>query len=99
MENQERDFVTFADEAGVEFELEIVDSFDYEDDEYSLLADTRDGHEEDFYIMKIVLNEGYEQFVSPDESIMDALMEIVQERFGGCGRNCAGCESDCGSEE
>jgi uncharacterized protein YrzB (UPF0473 family) len=98
MEEMERDVVMFADEEGNELEFEVIDYFDYEEQEYGLLADTREGHEADFYIMKIVADGEYEEFVAPDPDKMEALTAIVQERVGGCGGNCAGCDSGCAQE-
>jgi len=72
-------------------EFEVIDYFDYEGQEYSLLADSREGHEADFYIMKIITNGEYEEFVAPEEDKMDALTAIVQQRIGGCGGSCASC--------
>ncbi len=36
---EERDIVVFSDDDGNEFELEVIDYFDYEDQEYAVLAD------------------------------------------------------------
>jgi uncharacterized protein YrzB (UPF0473 family) len=38
---EERDLVVFSDDDGNEFELEIVDYFDYEDQEYAVLVDPK----------------------------------------------------------
>ena len=123
---EERDLVVFSDDEGNEFELEIVDYFDYEGQEYAVLVDPESGcgcgcgceceddacedkHEHDHehgaevYIMKIVVNGEYEEFLPADEDKMEALSKIVEERFEemddeecGCGCGC-GCE-ECGDE-
>ena len=39
MEMEERDFVTFTDEDGNEFELDVIEYFEYEGQEYAVLMD------------------------------------------------------------
>ncbi|MDP3447163.1 MAG: DUF1292 domain-containing protein [Eubacteriales bacterium] len=99
---EERDLVVFSDDEGNEFELEIVDYFDYEGQEYAVLVDPESGcgcgcacedeaceekHEHDHehgaevYIMKIVVNGEYEEFLPADEDKIEALSKIVEERF------------------
>ena len=121
---EQRDLVVFSDDEGNEFELEIVDYFDYEGQEYAVLVDPESGcgcgcgcecdddecegeheheHGSEVYIMKIVVNGEYEEFLPADEDKMEALSKIVEERFEemddeecGCGCGC-GCE-ECGDE-
>ncbi len=103
---EERDFVTFTDDDGNEFELDIIDYFDYEGNEYAILVDANDNCECDedeecscetsVYIMRILVNEeeDTEEFVSPAEEDMDALIEIVQtmlEEMDDCD-----CDEECG---
>ncbi|MEA5049122.1 MAG: DUF1292 domain-containing protein [Eubacteriales bacterium] len=93
---EERDLVVFSDDEGNEFELEIVDYFDYEGQEYAVLVDPECGcgcececgdeaceeeHNTEVYIMKVVVNGEYEEFVPADEDKMSALEKIVEERF------------------
>ena len=99
---EQRDLVVFSDDEGNEFELEIVDYFDYEGQEYAVLVDPESGcgcgcgcecdddecegeHEHEsgaeVYIMKIVVNGEYEEFLPADEDKMEALSKIVEERF------------------
>lgn len=40
--NEERDFVVFTDDDGNDFELDVIDYFDYNDKEYAVLVDTND---------------------------------------------------------
>ncbi len=97
---EERDLVTFSDDEGNEFELEVVDYFDYEDQEYAILMDPEDEEtaedeevETEVYIMKVVVNGEYEEFIPADEDKMDALSEIAEERLN-C--ECEECEEeDC----
>ncbi len=87
---EERDVVTFSDDEGNEFELDVVDYFEHEGQEYAVLMDLSDLPEEgeaddveqDVYIMKIVVNGDMEEFVPADEEKMDELAKIVEERLG-----------------
>jgi len=101
--NEERDFVVFTDDDGNDFELDVIDYFDYNDKEYAVLVDTNEecdcedeecDCETNVYIMQVVVNEAEdtEEFVSPAEEDMDALIQIVQSRLeeGDC---C--CDDDC----
>ena len=91
---EERDVVVFTDDEGNEFELEVVDYFEYEDQEYGVLMDTAEcdcededccEHETEVYIMKIVqMDDDMEEFVPvEDEALMEKLIAIVQRRFDG----------------
>ena len=124
---EERDLVVFSDDEGNEFELEIVDYFDYEGQEYAVLVDPESGcscgcgcecddeecegeheheheHGAEVYIMKIVINGEYEEFLPADEDKMEALSKIVEERFeamededdeeGGCSCGCDACAEE-----
>ena len=113
---EQRDLVVFSDDEGNEFELEIVDYFEHEGQEYAVLIDPEGGescgcgdeecadeHGTEVYIMKVVVNGEYEEFLPADEDKMEALSKIVEERFesfeeedgeeDGCGCGC-GCD-DC----
>ena len=105
--NEERDFVVFTDDDGNDFELDVIDYFDYNDKEYAVLVDTNEecdcedeecDCETNVYIMQVVVNEAEdtEEFVSPAEEDMDALIQIVQSRLeeGDC---C--CDDDCCCDE
>lgn len=93
---EERDVVVFADDEGNEFELDVIDYFEYEGQEYAVLMDLSDlpedececGEEDcscaeqDVYIMKVVVNGDTEEFLPADEALMDTLSAIVEERLG-----------------
>lgn len=109
---EERDIVTFSDDDGNEFDLEVIDYFDYEEQEYAVLIDPEaeeDENEEadtEVYIMKVVVNGEYEEFLPADEDKMDVLSKIVEERLvdDGCGCGCGDdcdcdCDDDCDCEE
>ena len=104
MEEMERDFVTFTDDDGNDFELDVIDYFEYEGQEYAVLMDLSEEceHDEDeecdcghdVYIMKIVVNGDMEEFVPADEDKFDVLTAIVEERLAG---DC--CDDDCCCDE
>lgn len=93
---EERDVVVLSDDDGNEFELDVIDYFEYEGQEYAVLMDLCDmddececGEEEctcegehDVFIMKIVVDGDMEEFVPADEDKMDALAAIVEQRLG-----------------
>ena len=112
---EQRDLVVFSDDEGNEFELEVVDYFDHEGQEYAVLVDPESGcdcgcehdecdeeHGAEVYIMKIVVNGEYEEFLPADEDKMDELSKIVEARFEamddedeeGCGCGCAECSGE-----
>lgn len=102
MEMEERDFVTFTDDEGNEFELDVVDYFEYEGDEYAVLMDLSEEcedeeceecgeHTHDVYIMKIVTEGDEENFVPADEDKFEALSAIVEARLAA--------ECECGDDE
>ena len=107
---EERDFVTFTDDDGNDFDLDVIDYFDYNGKEYAVLIDPNDNCECDedeecdcetsIYIMQIVVNEeeDTEEFVSPADEDMDALIEIVQARLEDMDDECC-CDDDCACEE
>ncbi len=100
---EERDIVVFSDDEGNEFELEVVDYFLHEEQEYAILIDpeTYDAEDEDteaeVYIMKVEVNGEYEEFLPADEDKMDALSAIVEKLFEEW-ENEEDCDCDCGEE-
>ena len=127
---EQRDLVVFSDDEGNEFELEIVDYFDYEGQEYAVLVDPESGcgcgcgcecdddecegehdheHGAEVYIMKIVVNGEYEEFLPADEDKKDELIKIVETRMAeddGCDFGCdhddcehEGCDCGCHDHE
>ena len=102
---EERDVVVFSDDEGNEFELEVIDYFDHEDQEYAVLMDTEDcdcedeerEHETEVYIMKVVVNGEMEEFLPADEDKMEELIKIVEDRIAAWDEEDDEC--DCGCEE
>ncbi len=90
---EERDTVVFSDDEGNEFELEIVDYFEHKGQEYAVLIDPDDcgcecedpacecEHDTEVYIMKIVVDGEFEEFLPADDDMMDELTKIVEARF------------------
>ena len=111
--DEERDFVVFTDEDGNEFELDVITYFDYNDNEYAILADCNpecdcedeECEDEGLYIMRIIVSEDgqTEEFVSPEDEDMDALVELAEKVLSeDCCCDCEDCdceEGDCGCEE
>ena len=98
----ERDLVTFTDEEGNEFDLEVIDYFEYEGKEYAVLVDAElpEEPEEDFEvcIMEIIVNEeeDMEEFVPVSDDLLDTLFAIAQKRMEcwDCdAETCEGCEN------
>ena len=89
---EERDVVEFVDDEGNTLLLEVMDYFFYNGEEFAALCDAKDeGEESDedgVYIMKINSftdenGEEMEEFVPPEEALMEKLIAIVQTRFDG----------------
>ena len=89
-EMEERDVVEFTDEAGNTLLLEVMDYFFYNGEEFAALCDAKEDGEtaEDdaVYIMKINSftdenGEEMEEFVPPEEELMEKLISIVRTRF------------------
>ena len=85
---EERDLVTFVDDEGNEFDLEVIDYFEHNGKEYAVLvdADLPEEPEEDFEvcIMEIVQHEEeeIEEFLPvEDEALQEELLKIAEERM------------------
>ena len=98
----ERDLVTFTDEEGNEFDLEVIDYFEHNGKEYAVLvdADLPEEPEEDFEvcIMEIIVNEeeDMEEFVPVPDDLLDELFAIAEKRMEcwDCdAETCDGCEN------
>ena len=91
-EMQERDIVEFTDEAGNTLLLEVMDYFFYNGEEFAALCNAKENAADDdpdddpVYIMKINSftdenGEEMEEFVPPEEELMEKLIAIVHTRF------------------
>lgn len=83
---EERDLVTFVSEEGDEFDLEVIDYFEYEGKEYGVLIDPDLPEDEEICevcIMEIQVNEeeDLEEFVPvEDDELQNKLLDIFQKR-------------------
>ena len=100
--NDELDLVTFSDEEGNEFQMEVWDYFEHEGQEYAILFDLESEQDEDaeteVYIMKVTVEGEDEIFLPADEDEMDELTEIVEKMLDEafCDEDCANCDqADC----
>ena len=85
---EERDVVEFVDDEGNTLLLEVMDYFFYNGEEFAALQDAKDEDDDGVYIMKINSftdenGEEMEEFVPPEEELMEKLIAIVNTRFGG----------------
>ena len=89
---EERDVVEFVDDEGNTLLLEVMDYFFYNGEEFAALCDAKEedyeSDEDGVYIMKINSftdenGEEMEEFVPPEEALMEKLIAIVQARFDG----------------
>ncbi|MEG1560548.1 MAG: DUF1292 domain-containing protein [Clostridia bacterium] len=93
-----RDFIEFEDEEGNTFELDILTYFNHEDEEYAVLCDVSNNdeseEEQEVYIMKVVADGDYEEFVPADEDKMDVLIKLAQEAMEECDCDDEDCDCD-----
>jgi len=79
------DFITITDDEGQEYELELIDSIEYEDERYVLfLPADMDENSEDFgYIILKVFEEDGEEFfgVVEDDEELDSVYDVFMERL------------------
>ena len=80
--------VTFVDDEGNEFEMEIVDEFDHKDKNYAVLIEVRDeengDEEENLYIFEVnKIEDSEEEEFQPieDDALMDELIVVVESRL------------------
>lgn len=97
---EERDFVVFTDDDGNDFELDVIDYFEHEGQEYAILSeipeDATEETELEVYIMKVEVNGEYEEFLPPDDDKMDVLSAIAEKRLESMDCECGEGECDCG---
>lgn len=90
---EERDIVEFTDDQGNTLLLEVMDYFFYNGEEFAALCDAKEDPSDDdpdddpVYIMKINSftdenGEEMEEFVPPEDELMEKLIAIVRTRFG-----------------
>ena len=90
---EERDIVEFTDDQGNTLLLEVMDYFFYNGEEFAALCDAKEeptdevSDDDPVYIMKINSftdenGEEMEEFVPPEEELMEKLIQVVRTRFG-----------------
>ena len=86
MEEMERDIVVFTDDDGNEIELDVIDYFEHDGQEYAVLTDLEaevdeedENAEQDVYIFKLVVNEedDTEEFLPADDELMDIMKNFL----------------------
>ena len=79
---EEQDIYTLTDEEGNEVEFELIDSVDYQDDEYLILLPLEEDAEE-VTILKVIPNaDGSESYVTVDtEETLLAVFEVFKAHF------------------
>lgn len=91
-EMEERDVVEFTDDEGNTMLLEVMDYFFYNGEEFAALCNAREDASDDdpdddpVYIMKVNSftdenGEEMEEFVPPEEELMEKLIQVVRTRF------------------
>ena len=89
---EERDVVEFTDDEGNTMLLEVMDYFFYNGEEFAALCNAREDASDDdpdddpVYIMKVNSftdenGEEMEEFVPPEEELMEKLIQVVRTRF------------------
>ncbi len=84
--DEERDILALVGDDGEEFEVEILDYFIFEDEEYALLTpfdedcqchDCDCDDEQELYILRVVINGDMEEFHPVDEDKINKLSDAV----------------------
>ena len=89
---QERDIVEFTDDNGNALMLEVMDYFYYNGQEFAALCNANENPGDDdpdddaVYIMQVNTfedenGEEMEEFVPPEEALMEKLIQVVRTRF------------------
>ena len=90
---EDRDILVFTDEDGNEIQMEILDYFEYDGEEYALMIEVKEhdhdhdhdheheNAETDVYIMKVITDGDTEAFVPVEDEKMDELIEAIEELY------------------
>ncbi len=89
--NNEKDLVLFADEDGTEYTMEIIDYFEYDNEEFAMLVEVDhedecctcecDCDERDIYIMQVVTDEEGELFLPVDDDKLDEIVDALEQFY------------------
>ena len=85
MENMEQEnIVVLCDEEGNELEFELIDTVEYQDNEYAMLLPT-DEDAEEIVILQIVADPEDEEMIDfvtiEDEAVIEAVYDIFKDRL------------------
>ena len=83
---EEQDIYTLTDEEGNESQFELLASTEVDGVVYLALEPMDDNPDDSYVILKLVTDENgeeMEEFVPPEEELMEKLIAIVQTRFDG----------------
>lgn len=78
------DVITITDDDGNEFELELLDTLEYQDETYSAFATTESAADDEVevVIFKVVEEDGEEVFERiDDEALLEEVYELFMERL------------------
>jgi hypothetical protein len=86
---EERDVVVFTDDDGKDFEMEVLDYFFYNGQEYAVLTEVcdhddieDDEHQHEAYIMQVVqMDDDMEEFVPIDDDLAEELIKVAEAHF------------------
>lgn len=92
---EERDLLVFENEEGQEITLELLEYFEFEDEEYALLVDATEcqdeacddcdcashGEEMEIIVMKVIVDGDNEEFVPVEDEKLDAIVEYLEESY------------------
>ncbi len=95
---KEKDILVFVDENDEEIEMEILDYFYHEGQEYALLkaydedccCEECDCDDQELYIMKVIVDGDMEEFKPVEEDKMESLIQAVEALYN---------DDDYGEEE
>lgn len=92
--NEEKDLLIFTNDEGEEVKLEVLEYFEFEEDEYALLIDPcqhvdKDhchdsecechGEETEVIVMRVVVDGDVEEFIPVEEDKLDDIVEFLQK--------------------
>ena len=100
----EDNLLYFQDEAGQEIGLMLLNQFDFEGDNYALLADPNaDPEHGGVYVMHMDEKDGELAFAMPTDEEMEKLIpfvgELLEHLSGGCTHDCCSCHGCHHDEE
>ncbi len=84
---QKRQAVVCTDDQGREFRLDVIDRFEHRGVEYALLMDLEGvgecSSERDIYVMRVLYDGEYEEYVTLSSAAQEEIMPLVWVRLTG----------------